>query len=618
MTTDNSGNGEKKTPGFLIRNLWSAFLALLALSLVAGGVSLFLSAWPMLEHAEPLPTVIVEATYPTAGAQMLADTVMPIERQVNGVENMVFMRSQTTSDGRYRLTVRFARGTNPYMAQVMVQNRVSLAMPLLPAEVQNEGISIKIQSPRALLFVILSSPEGGHDVLSMSKYVDSWIKEDLARVRGVSAVVVAGQQEDQERIRLDPAKLEALHLTTGHVIRAFGEEQRPLGAGPLTLTVKRPGTDDVKPPLDMVLEKGAEGPLIRLKDVAQLVPVPTRPENGAWLGRRAAVALAVYPTPLVSRQEISDGVQALLPELRQRLPDGLDLQVAFPYAPVDRKYVRVDLAPAAASSADRAGVVEKCAARARHTPGIQEELTLYGPPFAPENQACILVQLAAGLEAKDILPELRSALEKEITPGSVRLCDVSSSPRFPLGGYAIDLAVVEAAADSPERRRLADKLAERLRQSGKFTDVASSPSTRHLEMNINSAAARGARVLEWDLFEEVRIRMGSISVNRLGRTWQMCMEPGIGATSTSADLQKITIRNMEGQKVPLDRLLSVRAVDSPLIVERVNLYPALGITANPVPGMALTEARALCESLAEDIRRELGLSAHCRLIWVQE
>ena len=171
------------------------------------------------------PTIRVSAVYPGANAQVLASTVAaPIEQQVNGVENMLYMSSTSSSDGSYSLTVTFEIGTDLDDAQVLVQNRVALAAPLLPEEVDRQGVSVKKQSTNFILILSLISPDNQYDNLFLANYATLRLRDELSRVPGVGEVTVFGTANYSMRVWLDPAKLKIRGLTTQDVVSAIQEQ----------------------------------------------------------------------------------------------------------------------------------------------------------------------------------------------------------------------------------------------------------------------------------------------------------------------------------------------------------------------------------------------------------
>ena len=187
---------------FINRPIFAAVISVMIT--LAGGIAVMLL--PVAQYPEITPpTVQVTCTYPGASAKVVAETVAaPIEQQVIGVENMLYMSSQSTNDGGYNLTVTFEVGTNLDMAQVLVQNRVNLALPTLPSEVKQTGVSVKKKSPSILLVVNLISPKGTYDQLYLSNYATIRLRDELAQVKGVGDVTYLGQLDYSMRAWLDP------------------------------------------------------------------------------------------------------------------------------------------------------------------------------------------------------------------------------------------------------------------------------------------------------------------------------------------------------------------------------------------------------------------------------
>src|SRR5215207_2308472 len=178
------------------------------------------------------PTVIVNAFYPGANAKVVADTVAaPIEQQVNGVENMMYMSSTSSSDGSYSLTITFDIGTDLDKAQVLVQNRLSIAEPSLPEEVRRQGVTVRKQSSNIILAITLTSPNGTYDGLFLSNYATLKLRDELSRVKGVGDVLVRGVGAYSMRVWLDPDKLAARKLTTEDVLAALRRQNVQVAAG---------------------------------------------------------------------------------------------------------------------------------------------------------------------------------------------------------------------------------------------------------------------------------------------------------------------------------------------------------------------------------------------------
>src|SRR5438034_4208705 len=208
------------------------FASVLSIVLVLGGIV----AWrtlPVEQYPNVTPpTVQVTAVYPGANALTVRDTVAaPIEEQVSGVEGMMYMSSQCTNDGTYRLTVTFKLGMDSDMAQVLVQNRVSLALPVIPPLVQNEGINVKKMTPNTLMIVNLISPDNRYDSIFLSNYATIYVRDELGRLPGIANITYLGQRDYSLRAWLDPDKLAALNLSAAEVVSAIAQQNLQVAAG---------------------------------------------------------------------------------------------------------------------------------------------------------------------------------------------------------------------------------------------------------------------------------------------------------------------------------------------------------------------------------------------------
>ena len=216
---------------FIDRPIFAAVLSI-AITL-AGAIALWALPIAMYPQIAP-PTVVVTCQYPGANAQVVSETVAaPIEQQVNGVENMMYMSSQCTNDGNYTLTVTFQPGSDLNISQVLVQNRESLAEPVLPDLVKRRGISVKKKSPNVLMIINLFSKDNSRTSLQLSNYATIQIRDELSRLPGVGDITYLGQRDYSMRLWLDPEKMASRGLTASDVVMAIGQQNTQVAAGQL-------------------------------------------------------------------------------------------------------------------------------------------------------------------------------------------------------------------------------------------------------------------------------------------------------------------------------------------------------------------------------------------------
>src|SRR5579872_5144515 len=328
---------------FINRPIFASVLSIIIT--LAGGISLFML--PIAQYPEITPpTVEVYAVYPGANAQVVADTVAaPIEQQVNGVEDMLYMSSQCTNDGAYTLTVTFMNGVDLNMAQVLVQNRVALAQPILPELVRRRGVTVKKKSPSVLMIVNLFSPDDSRDNLYLSNYATIQLKDELARLSGVGDITYMGQRDYSMRLWLDPEKMQARSLTASDVITAIQQQNTQVAAGQLgqppvkagqvfQITMSTLGRlTDVDQFAAMILKTDALGRLVRLSDVARIELGAQAYDQTCTLNGRPSVALSVYQLPGSNALEVANRVRTRMEELKHRFPDGIDYAIVYDTTP---------------------------------------------------------------------------------------------------------------------------------------------------------------------------------------------------------------------------------------------------------------------------------------------
>ncbi|MBI3864704.1 MAG: efflux RND transporter permease subunit [Planctomycetia bacterium] len=302
---------------------------------------------PITQYPEITPpTVEVAAVYPGANAQVVADTVAaPIEQQVNGVENMLYMSSQSTNDGTYTLTVTFQNGVDLNMAQVLVQNRVALAQPILPDLVKRRGVAVKKKSPSVLMIVNLFSPDATRDNLYLSNYATIQLKDELARLNGVGDITYIGQRDYSMRLWLDPEKMSSRSLTASDVITAIQQQNTQVAAGQLgqppidtaqafQITMSTMGRlTDVDQFSEMILKTDSQGRIVRLADVASIELGALAYDQACTLDGKPSVALSVYQLPGSNALKVAELVRERMGQLKDRFPDGVDYSIVYDTTP---------------------------------------------------------------------------------------------------------------------------------------------------------------------------------------------------------------------------------------------------------------------------------------------
>ncbi len=324
---------------FIDRPIFAAVLSivLMAVGLVAYG-RLPISQYPEVAP----PTITVSTQYPGASASVVADTVAtPLEQEINGVEGMIYMLSNSSGDGRMTLTITFKPGVDLDQAQVLVQNRVAVAEPRLPEEVRRIGVITRKASPDLLMVVHLISPDASRDQLYISNYATLQMRDALARVEGVGSINVFGARDYAMRIWLDPEKISSLGLTAGDVLAAVREQNLQvaggaIGAPPVAGTSAFQTSIQLQGRLiqpeqfaEIVVFAGADGRLVRLKDVARVELGAADYQTNAYLDGQNAVVLAISQQPGTNALATADRVKAEMDRLATAFPDGLEYRIVY-------------------------------------------------------------------------------------------------------------------------------------------------------------------------------------------------------------------------------------------------------------------------------------------------
>jgi hydrophobe/amphiphile efflux-1 (HAE1) family protein len=297
---------------------------------------------PIAQYPEIAPPIInVTGQYPGASAEVVASTVVaPIEEQINGVENMLYVSSNATADGRFTIAVTFDLGTNLDIAQVQVQNRLSVAQPRLPADVRNIGVTVTKSSPDLMMVVHLVSPDKSRDTLFISNFATLEIKDQLTRLDGVGSITVFGSRDYSMRIWLDPERLQSLGLTATDVTQALQAQNVQVASGNLNQPpVERPGAYQVAvktlgrladpEEFGNVTVKRTATAVVRLKDVAKVDLAALDYSSNSYLDRDPAVALAVFQRPGSNALATAKLIRSTMESLAPRFPPGVKHTIVY-------------------------------------------------------------------------------------------------------------------------------------------------------------------------------------------------------------------------------------------------------------------------------------------------
>ena len=299
---------------------------------------------PVAQYPDVVPpSVVVRTSYPGASPEILMNTVAaPLEQEINGVENMIYMYSQCSSDGSVLITVTFEVGTNLDIAQVQVQNRVAIATPRLPEEVRNIGVVVKKRSPDMLVSINIFSPDGSRDKLYLTNYAISQMNDRLARIQGVGDLEVLGPREYSMRIWINPDKLSKYNMTPAAVVRALREQNKQVAAGALNqapvantdlayeLTINTQGRFTKPSEFENIIIKYTDdGKVVKLKDVARVELGSYDDSTETYLDGKPFVGISIYQLPGTNALETAERINAMLEEMKAGFPAGVDYEVTI-------------------------------------------------------------------------------------------------------------------------------------------------------------------------------------------------------------------------------------------------------------------------------------------------
>jgi multidrug efflux pump len=324
---------------FIDRPIFAGVLSIIIL--LGGVISMF--KLPISEYPEIVPpSVVVKASYPGANPKVIAATVAsPLEEQINGVENMLYMQSQATSDGNLTITITFKLGTDPNLAQQLVENRVSQALPRLPEDVQRLGLTTIKSSPTLTMVVHLISPNSQYNLVYLRNYAVINVRDRLQRISGIGEVQLKGAGDYSMRVWLDPQKVAQRDMTATDVVSAIREQNIQVAAGQIGAS---PATPDAAVQLnvnaqgrlqteqefgDIILKTGSEGAVTHLRDVARIELDAAEYADRSLLNNKPAVAMWVFQQPGANSLEISDNVRKAMEELKADFPPGVEYRIVY-------------------------------------------------------------------------------------------------------------------------------------------------------------------------------------------------------------------------------------------------------------------------------------------------
>ena len=324
---------------FIDRPIFAAVIAIVIT--IVGGIAYF--GLPVAQYPDIVPpTVTVTATYPGASAETVAETVAaPIEQEINGVDDMLYMSSQSTGDGRGVITVTFEQGTDLDNAQVLVQNRVAVALPRLPEDVQRLGVVTRKTSPDFLMVINLISPDGSLDRGYVSNYALTQIRDRLSRIDGVGDVQLFGARDYSMRIWIDPARAAALDLTAGEIVAALRGQNVQVAAGAIgqpprdsgaafQLSVQTQGRlTDPAQFADVIIRTDADGRQVRVRDVARVELGAQDYNTNTYLSGQEAVHIGIFQRPGSNALAASDAIKAEMAALSADFPKGMAYRIIY-------------------------------------------------------------------------------------------------------------------------------------------------------------------------------------------------------------------------------------------------------------------------------------------------
>src|SRR5579885_1652090 len=323
---------------FIDRPIFASVVSIIFL--ILGGVAF--TRLPIAQYPEIAPpTITVTGQYPGASADVVAATVVtPIEQQINGVENMIYLSSNSTADGRFTINVTFDIGTNLDIAQVQVQNRVAIAQPRLPADVRNIGVTVNKSSPDIMMVVHLYSPDHSRDTLFISNYATIEVTDAITRVDGVGSLIVFGARDYAMRIWLDPDRLQSLGLTAGDIVTALQGQNVQVASGVLNqppvdkpnafqISVQTQGRLADTAEFGNIVVKQTADAVVRIKDIGTVELAAQDYSTNSYLDRDPAIAIGIFQRPGSNALSTATNIENTMEQLAKRFPPGVKYTIVY-------------------------------------------------------------------------------------------------------------------------------------------------------------------------------------------------------------------------------------------------------------------------------------------------
>ncbi|CBY25793.1 putative integral membrane efflux protein [Yersinia enterocolitica subsp. palearctica Y11] len=593
---------------FFIRRPKFAIVIALVITIV-GWVSLHVI--PVEQYPDITPPVVsVSAVYPGASARDVAQTIAsPLEAQVNGVSNMLYMESTSGNNGSYQLSITFASGTDPDMAAVEVQNRISQVSAQLPAEVNENGISVRKRASNLLLGVSVFSPKQTHDALFVSNYTSIQLRDAIARINGVGDVQVFGARDYSMRVWLNPQRMESLNVSVQDIIAALQQQNVQAAAGQIgsspstpdqqqTLTISGRRLSDPQEFANVIIRSNPQGGMIRLGDVARVALGAQNYQVSAAQNQTESAFLVVYPVPGANALNVANGVRdemarlptSFLPEEDQgyffvslQLPDGASLNRT--QTVMDQMYQQVTANDAVE---DVIKITGFSLLSGNNSPNAGFAIVM----LKPWGQRPHIDQVLANIQAN--LAAIPSAMIMAVNPPAI--AGLGSASGFDLRIQALlgqtpqELAqvsqgIIFAANQDPKLNRV-------------FTTFSASVPETNLSIDRDRAALLQVPVSR--IFQTLQTSLGGMNAGDFtlnNRMFRVQLQNDMDFRQRTAQINSLNVRSDNGVLVSLANLVTLTPSVGAPFISNFNQFPSVAISGSAADGASSGQAMAAMEAL---------------------